>query len=289
MHLQHKINNMAKSKTQMMPFDTSDWLRCPELKVLPPDIRGLWMDLLCYMWESVERGVMVKPTGDIYTQDEIVRMLGNDASGSDTWLDRLIIGGVCGVRSDGAIYSRRMVRSVEISQKRREAGIKGGSTTKTKVFNQKPPEQVQTAPVQIEIPLDIEVTPPPLTEEQKKKAASAKKYKYADCVTLTRDEYAKLCMKYGEDAAKRMIEILDNYKGSKGKKYMSDYKAILNWVVERYNEEVMKYGTEWKTVSNNNGGGSENNQGSSEGASNADKGKNGSGEAQASKDYSERF
>lgn len=282
---------MAKNKTQMMPFDTSDWLRCPELKVLPPDIRGLWMDMLCYMWESVERGVMVKPTGDIYTQDEIVRMLGKDASGSDTWLDRLIIGGVCGVRADGAIYSRRMVRSAEISQKRREAGIKGGSTTKSKVFNQKPPEPKQTIPVQAELPLDVEeVTPPPLTQEQMEKAARAKKYKYADCVTLTRDEYAKLCENYGEDAAKRMIEILDNYKGSKGKKYKSDYKAILNWVVDRYNEEVMKYGDQRQTsFSNDNQGGSGDHQGSSAKAVQAEPGKGTAGKTKAQKDYSERF
>lgn len=282
---------MAKNKTQMMPFDTSDWLRCPELKVLPPDIRGLWMDMLCYMWESVERGVMVKPTGDIYTQDEIVRMLGKDASGSDTWLDRLIIGGVCGVRADGAIYSRRMVRSAEISQKRREAGIKGGSTTKSKVFTQKPPEPKQTAPVQAELPLDVEeVTPPPLTQEQLEKAARAKKYKYADCVTLTRDEYAKLCENYGEDAAKRMIEILDNYKGSKGKKYKSDYKAILNWVVDRFNEEVMKYGDQRQTsFSNDNQGGSGDHQGSSAEAIQANSGKGTAGKAKAQKDYSERF
>ncbi len=282
---------MAKSKIQMMPFDTSDWLRCPELKVLPPDIRGLWMDMLCYMWESVERGVMVKPTGDIYTQDEIVRMLGKDASGSDTWLDRLIIGGVCGVRADGAIYSRRMVRSAEISQKRREAGIKGGSTTKSKVFTQKPPEPKQTAPVQAELPLDVEVvTPPPLTQEQREKAAKAKKYNYADCVTLTRDEYAKLCESFGEDAAKRMIEILDNYKGSKGKKYKSDYKAILNWVVDRYNEEIMKYGDQWQTSSSNdNQGGSGDHQGSSAEAIQANSGKGTAGKAKAQKDYSERF
>ena len=98
--------------------------------------------------------------------------------------------------------------------------------------------------MQAELPLDVEVvTPPQLTQEQREKAAKAKKYKYADCVTLTRDEYAKLCESFGEDAAKRMIEILDNYKGSKGKKYKSDYKAILNWVVDRYNEELVKYGS----------------------------------------------
>lgn len=282
---------MAKNKQQMMPFDTADWLRCPELKVLPPDIRGLWMDMLCYMWESVERGVMVKPNGDIYTQDEILRMLGNDASGSDTWLDRLIIGGVCAVRDDGAIYSRRMVRDAEISQKRREAGLKGGSSTKSKVFTQKPPEPKQTPPVQAELPLDVEVvTPPPLTPEQAEKAAKAKKYKYAEFVTLTRDEYAKLCESFGEDAAKRMIEILDNYKGSKGKKYKSDYKAILNWVVDRYNEEVMKYGDQRQTsFSNDNQGGSGDHQGSSAEAIQANSGKGTAGKAKAQKDYSERF
>jgi hypothetical protein len=283
---------MAKKKVKPMPFDTSDWLRCPELKVLSPDLKGLWMDLLCYMWESVERGVMVKPNGSIYTQEEIVRMLGNDAEGSDTWLDRLIIGGVCGVREDGAIYSRRMVKDAEISQKRREAGMKGGSTTKTKVFERKPPESPVKPPKEPPtlFPMEPEPqSPPPLTPEQKAKAEKAKKYKYADTVTLTRDEYARLCEKFGEDGAKRMIEILDNYKGSKGKKYASDYKAILNWVVERYNEEIMKYGTERQTISNDNGRGSENNSGASTGANQADKGKNGSGEAQASKDYSERF
>ena len=197
--------------------------------------------MLCYMWESVERGVMVKPNGDIYTQDEILRMLGNDASGSDTWLDRLIIGGVCAVRDDGAIYSRRMVRDAEISQKRREAGLKGGSSTKSKVFDRKPVERKPkvTEPV---IPLDIPGTPPPLTPEQAEKAAKAKKYKYAEFVTLTRDEYAKLCEQFGEDPAKRMIEILDNYKGAKGKRYKSDYRAILTWVVDRYNEDLTRNG-----------------------------------------------
>jgi hypothetical protein len=34
-----------------------------------------------------------------------------------------------------------------------------------------------------------------------------------------------------------MIEVLDNYKGANGKKYKSDYRAILNWVVERVERE----------------------------------------------------
>ena len=72
------------------------------------------------------------------------------------------------------------------------------------------------------------------------------KTKYSDFVNMTEDEYNKLVEKYGEAGAKRMIEILDNYKGSTGKKYASDYRAILNWVVERYTFETERNGTTQK-------------------------------------------
>lgn len=228
---------MAKKQEIPMPFYTGDWLRCPELRVLPPDIRGLWMDMLCYMWESVERGVMVMPNGQPCTKDDVVRIIGTDSSGSTGWLDVLIENKVCEVREDGAIYSRRMVKDNLISEKRRLAGKKGGESTKAKVFI---PKQEATPPDPPQQPEAED--PPPLTPEQQKKVEKAKKYKYADYVTLTKDEYLKLCTDYSEDGAKRMIQILNNYKGSKGKKYKSDYMAILNWVVDRYNEELQKNG-----------------------------------------------
>lgn len=115
------------------------------------------------------------------------------------------------------------------------AGKKGGDVTKAKVFQ---PKQgtVDGSPDEAAAP------PPPLTPEQQGKAEKAKKYKYADYVTLTRDEFAKLCSEHTEEGAKRIIEILNNYKGSSGKKYKSDYMTILNWVVGRYNEELQKNG-----------------------------------------------
>lgn len=69
------------------------------------------------------------------------------------------------------------------------------------------------------------------------------KNSYAEFVTLTSDEYSKLVEEFGENATKRMIQILDNYKGANGKKYKSDYRAILNWVVDKYNEESQKSGS----------------------------------------------
>lgn len=68
-----------------------------------------------------------------------------------------------------------------------------------------------------------------------KKEAPAKK-KYAEFVHMTEDEYDKLVSQYGEAFTLACIEELDNYKGSKGKTYKSDYRAILSWVVDRTKE-----------------------------------------------------
>lgn len=77
-------------------------------------------------------------------------------------------------------------------------------------------------------------------EGEENTRAREQKIKYADFVSLTNAEYEALVAKLGEDGAKRCIEILDNYKGSTGKKYKSDYRTILNWVVQRYEDEQQK-------------------------------------------------
>lgn len=77
----------------------------------------------------------------------------------------------------------------------------------------------------------------------KAKKETVEKTKYADYVSMTTKEYEKLIDQYGEPMTKRMIEILDNYKGSSGKKYKSDYRTILNWVVERVKKEELNSNT----------------------------------------------
>lgn len=72
---------------------------------------------------------------------------------------------------------------------------------------------------------------------KERKLNEIKKIQYGDCVFLNDDEFLKLKNNYGEAAAKGMIEILDNYKASSGKNYKNDYRAILNWVVDRWNEK----------------------------------------------------
>ena len=53
-------------------------------------------------------------------------------------------------------------------------------------------------------------------------------------------EFESLVKTHGEEFTKRCIETLDNYKGQSGTVYKSDYRAILNWVVNRVKEQDEK-------------------------------------------------
>jgi hypothetical protein len=77
---------------------------------------------------------------------------------------------------------------------------------------------------------DIPPNPP-------KPSNKATKVQYAEFVTMTEKEYTTLVEKHGEGKTREIIEILDNYKGSKGETYKSDYRAILSWVIKRWDED----------------------------------------------------
>jgi predicted phage replisome organizer len=75
----------------------------------------------------------------------------------------------------------------------------------------------------------------PKNQNSKNKIKSEpEKNNYAEFVSMTLIEYDKLISEHGEQAVKDMIIILDNYKGASGKRYKSDYRAILQWVVNEY-------------------------------------------------------
>ncbi len=78
--------------------------------------------------------------------------------------------------------------------------------------------------------------PKPLESEKE----PDKKVNYAANVNMREKDYNTLITRFGDIATGRMIEILDNYKGSKGKRYKDDYRAILSWVAEKYKDEQEK-------------------------------------------------
>ncbi len=140
-------------------------------------------------------------------------------------------------------------------RKRADAGRKGAAVTNGKRRQESANaeiagSEINIAPAkEIQQPLRIEESesalPPsssPPTKGKRKPKEGPVKIKYGEYVQMTEDEHKKLIDKYGPEMTSRCIEVLDNYKGSKGTTYKNDYRAILSWVVDKVNDELSKKG-----------------------------------------------
>ena len=122
----------------------------------------------------------------------------------------------------------------QIKQKRSEAGKIGAEIKKQKQAKQananfaKSKEANQAVNVNENVNVNDNVN------------VKDKKIHFADYVTMTNAEYEKLVSTYSKEFADQCITVLDNYKGANGKKYKSDYRAILNWVVDKVKQEQAK-------------------------------------------------
>jgi hypothetical protein len=74
------------------------------------------------------------------------------------------------------------------------------------------------------------------SKKEKSTKPKEPKKEYAEVVLLTESEYKSLVEKYGSDNTQKYIEKLNNTKLSKGYTYKSDYRTILNWVVDAVNK-----------------------------------------------------
>ena len=119
---------MSKGKKHdlpSMPFYFGDWRKAPEVRALDLDVRMIWFEMLGYMWESTERGYLTI-NGNPPATETLARMLGIDITKLQHALQQMSGFDVYSVRlSDGAIFSRKMVNDVDISEKRSGAGKKG--------------------------------------------------------------------------------------------------------------------------------------------------------------------
>lgn len=78
------------------------------------------------------------------------------------------------------------------------------------------------------------------SKQPRPKKSEEPKTQYAEFVTLTQKEYSKLLDHYNGNvmAVKWCIETLNNYKGSTGRTYKSDYFAIRKWVLDAYSKNM---------------------------------------------------
>ena len=123
---------MASKKKPSMQFYPGDWMKDPGLRSVSSAARGIWIDMLCLMFECDRRGFLLV-NGKPATLEMIARMTGNSMTDASRYLTELETSGVFSRTShgidgeEGCIYSRRMVRDEANKKAWRENGKKGGN------------------------------------------------------------------------------------------------------------------------------------------------------------------
>ena len=136
-------------KMPAFQFYPADWRKDPGVQSLSRHDRSVWFDMLCIMHESDERGVLVLNRRPM-PEPALASMLGLDNQTFNQTLTTILTYGVASRReSDGALFSRRMVKDENLCQLRRLAGKKGGNPN---LVNQKSKQKPTTKVNQILTP-----------------------------------------------------------------------------------------------------------------------------------------
>lgn len=103
-------------KRPAFQFYPGDWQRDAALRMCSLSARGLWWEMICIMHSAEPYGHLVA-AGQPITCAELARIVGESKGDVTKWLAELNRRQVYSVTSEGAIYSRRMVRD-EIERKK---------------------------------------------------------------------------------------------------------------------------------------------------------------------------
>lgn len=116
-----------KKNLPAMPFYIGDWKKDPGIQVLTREQKMIWFEILMLMWESSERGYLTINNKPITNEMLAVALNLDNQNLSKTLTSFKELGLYSCRESDGAIYSRKQVEIIELSEKRKNAGIQGGS------------------------------------------------------------------------------------------------------------------------------------------------------------------
>lgn len=133
------------AKLPAFQFYPGDWLKDPNLRRCTHAAKGVWMDILCLMFESQERGVLITAQR-AWSDEEIALAVGGDSTTVMACVQELTLKGVAYRRADGALYSKRLIRD---EQKRKlcvAAGKRGGNPNLTGTLKGAPKGEVKGPP-----------------------------------------------------------------------------------------------------------------------------------------------
>jgi len=207
-------------------FYPKDWLAAMDLQLCSLGAKGLWIQMLCYMFFSPKRGALLHANGMQMACKDLCKLNANaNAKEVCKFLEELEAAKVLSKLPDGTMYCRRMYYENERTLIRREAALRRWHKDDAKI-NANPDAKVMQTGGEGEGIGVVVVKEVPVV------GVKPEKTKYLEFVFLLEEEHKKLVERLGEEKAAAMIERLDNYIGSRGlqKKYKDHYRTILNWV-----------------------------------------------------------
>lgn len=111
-------------KRPAFQFYPADWRKDAALQSCSVAAQGLWINILCIAHECEPYGHLTI-NGRPMTSAQIGRLVGLSSKECGSLLDELQSAGVLDRTSEGAIFSRRMVRDEDLRNRRASGGIEG--------------------------------------------------------------------------------------------------------------------------------------------------------------------
>jgi hypothetical protein len=125
------------SKLPAFMFYPGDWQKDPSLRRCSKAAKGVWMDMLCLLFECPVRGAFIDAGGTPWSDQDIAVAIGGDVGENLGHIAELVSKGVARRDNRGAIFSRRMVRDEQSRTDAKERMRKHRSPPVTKVVTEK--------------------------------------------------------------------------------------------------------------------------------------------------------
>lgn len=120
---------MADKKQDLpaMPLYIGDWKKDPVIQAMNESDEGIFLRLIMICWESENRGYL-QINGKPIPQEILSKMIKLDNQRLTDWLSLYQnTFHIFGETSDGILYSRKHIKLLELSEKRKMAGKQGGN------------------------------------------------------------------------------------------------------------------------------------------------------------------
>jgi len=120
------IKKNSRTKAPAFQFYPADWLTDPSLRLCSAETRGVWIDLLCFMFLSSEPGYLIV-NGHILDANWIQKFSNLNPKRFKKVFQELTSFGILKRDEHGRFYNKRMIEDERLRRMRRDVGKLGGN------------------------------------------------------------------------------------------------------------------------------------------------------------------